>query len=177
MSNKIKQLTKNHWKFNQFLKSETPDLLAFLDEHAPLWEAIYHHAYTGKAVTELNTEDGLKVNMIPYRLWEMMFRPKLDLLRSVYMLCCMGLLGIEEEDFCKRKEWIFYSLPQDFQLIEWYCKLLNGGIIKSGGKEKSFKWIKINLENGCTSHKMVCGNGRSDSITVGNPRKLARIII
>lgn len=173
---KIKQLTKRHWKFYQFLKEECPDLYVFLNKHAPMWETIYHHAYTSSSVTDFNTEDGLKVRMVPYKLWETNFKPENKFLKSIYMLCCMGLMGIDEEDFCVRKEWIFYSLPKDFQLIGWYCKLLDSGIHKCKGKVESFKWIQVNLENGCTSHQMVFGNGRNDSITVGNPGKLARII-
>ena len=177
MARKIKQLTKHHWLLYQYLTVECPDLCAFLDVFAPLWEKIYYHAYTSESVADFETEDGIKVRLTPYKLWELTFKPTIEMERSVYMLCCMGLLGIEEEDFCVRKEWIFYSLPKDFQVIEWYCKLLNSGIKKCKRRKSSFEWIRKNLENGCTSHQMVCGNGRVDSITVGNLGKLARIIL
>tara|TARA_R110000824_G_scaffold90756_9_gene221421 strand:- start:2506 stop:3036 length:531 start_codon:yes stop_codon:yes gene_type:complete len=173
---KLKGLTKAHWQFFQFLEKDCVPLYTFLKKHAPLWEDIYHHAYTSNSVTDFDTEDGLKVSMAPYKMWETMFQPKKDFEKSVYMLCCMGLIGIDENDFCTRKEWVFYSLPQDFKLIEWYCKLLNAGIANCKGQQKSFQWIKENLKDGCTYHKMVCRDGRSDYITVGNPGQLARTL-
>ena len=113
----LKKLSKKHWTFIQTLKTDFNDLYMFLNKHTPLWESIYSHAYTGASTASFETEDGLKVKMVPYRLWEMMFRPKTSMELSVYMLCCMGLMGIDEKDFCEDKEWIFYSLPTYFQLI------------------------------------------------------------
>jgi hypothetical protein len=170
---KFKNLSKTHWEFHQFLQVDCGHLYRFLAKHAPMWEEIYVHAYTNKSAIDTETVDGMKVSMIPYKLWQMKFGNNPNYEKSIFMLCCMGLLGIDEEDFCVRKEWIFFAVPEDYNLSEWYCKILNTGIKRCRGQEDSFTWIKEELKDGCTYHKVVSGNRRNDYITVGNPGKLA----
>lgn len=172
----LERISKTLWRYDQYLKDSCPNLLKFANRYAPLWCDIFADAYCGDHVEELYTEDGMKVRMVPYRLWELRYQPDIDFRRSIFLLCSLGLLGIDEEDFCKRKEWIFYTINDDFDMIKWYAKIVNSGATRCKSRISTFDWIKENLKDGCTYHSMVCGNGRDDRITLGVPGELAGTI-
>lgn len=170
---RLRTLSRDLWKLDQYLSTDCYELLQTTELIAPLWDRVYEAAYNEPYIDSLTTTDNHLVRMVPYKLWQLKFDGDQNLMRALFMLSSMGLLGIEENDVCSRKEWLFYVVNEEHGIIKWHCDVLNTGARKAPGL-KLIDWMKNNLANGSTNHQMVCGDGWTDSITIGVPPKLAR---
>jgi len=172
---KLKTLSKRFWEIDQYMSNACPFLKHELDLLSPGWDDFVCELYKEKSVVDgLKTNDGFNVKMSPYNSWK--YKSKHASVESnVFMLCSVGLLGINEDDFCKKKEWVLYLLNDDFLLAKGYFDILNSGARKASGV-LLLKWIHEYFKNGFTNHKVVCGDGWEDVVTFGVPSELGRDI-
>lgn len=172
----IRTISKKHWQLDLYMKDKCPDLLMFLEGYFDMWGDLYRHAYKNEGVEDITTEDGLPVRMVPYNFWRSKFSPEAEMNGALFMLCSMGLLGVDEDDLCDRKEWIFYVVNRDYDLIKWYIRMINKAVKSIRDFDGILDWMEVNLKDGCTYHKMVCGSGGDYRITIGFPSKLAGVV-